>query len=64
MDDLAGIKVGNGLADRTDAAAGTAGKAAVEMLAALRFRYFRIKGRGDFLGRHRHKKPLFLLNNI
>jgi hypothetical protein len=29
------------------------------MLAALRFRHFRIKGRGDFLGRHRHKKPLF-----
>jgi hypothetical protein len=59
MDDLAGIKVGNGLADRTDAAAGTAGKAAVKMFSSLRFRNFRIKGRDDFLGRHRHKKPLF-----
>jgi hypothetical protein len=40
MDDLAGIKVGNCLAYRTDTAAGTAGKTAVEMLAALSFRYF------------------------
>jgi hypothetical protein len=59
MDDLAGIKVGNCLADRTYTAAGTAGKTTVEMLTALCIRYFRIKGRGDFLGRHRHKKPLF-----
>jgi hypothetical protein len=61
MDDLAGIKVRDCLADRTDTAAGTTGKAAVEVLAALLFGYFSIKGRGDFLGRHRHKKPLFLI---
>jgi hypothetical protein len=63
MDDLAGIEISNCLTDRTDTAAGTTGKTAIEMLATLRFRHFRIKGRGDFLGRHRHKKPLFC-NNI
>ena len=61
--DLAGIKVGNRLTDRTDTAACTTGKATVEVLPALGFRYLGIKGRGDFLGRHRHKKPLFC-NNI
>jgi hypothetical protein len=61
MDDFAGIKVGNCLAYWADTAAGTTGKTAVQVLAALHVGYFRIEGRGDFLGRHRHKKPLFLI---
>ena len=63
MDDLAGIKIGNCLTDWTDTAACAARKATVEILAALCFRYLKIKSSGDFLGRHIHKKPLFV-NNI